>query len=80
MGGLDVPVAVIDTDDDGISVVVVVHKIHSVSFLPHSGDTKTMMVLSESSQIGNFQLCGEISSCQIGNWPLTANQSFKMIH
>lgn len=34
-----IAVAVVDTDDDGISVVVV-HEIHIVSFLPHSGDTK----------------------------------------
>ena len=40
VGGLDVAVAMVDTDDDGIGVVVVVHKIHRVSFLPHSGDTK----------------------------------------
>lgn len=39
VGGLDIAVAVVDTDDDGISVVVV-HEIHIVSFLPHSGDTK----------------------------------------
>lgn len=40
MSGLDVAVAVIDTDDDGIGVVVVVHKIHRDSFLPLCGDTK----------------------------------------
>ena len=40
MGSLDVAIAVIDADDDGIGVVVVVHKIHRDSFLPLCGDTK----------------------------------------
>jgi len=35
---------VVDANDDRIGgCVVVVHKIHSVSFLPHSGDTKMMV-------------------------------------
>ncbi len=33
VGSLDVAIAVVDADDDGIGVVVV-HKIHRVSFLP----------------------------------------------
>lgn len=37
VGGLDVAIAVVNADDDGIGVV---HKIHRVSFLPHSGDKK----------------------------------------
>ena len=37
VGGLDVAVAVVDTDDDGVGVV---HKIHRDSFLPLCGDTK----------------------------------------
>jgi hypothetical protein len=41
VGGLDVAVAVVDTDDDGIGVVV--HKIHRNSFLPLCGDTKIMV-------------------------------------
>jgi len=40
VGSFDIAVAVVDSDDDGVGVVVVVHKIHRVSFLPHSGDTK----------------------------------------
>ena len=35
VGGLDIAVAVVDADDDG----VIVHKIHIGSFLPHSGGT-----------------------------------------
>ena len=69
VGGLDVAVAVVDTDDDGVGVVVVVHKIHRVSFLPQSGDTKILIDISESSQIGNFQLCCEILSSQFGDLP-----------
>ena len=66
VGGLDVAVTVVDTDDDGIGVVV--HKIHRVSFLPHGGDTIILMILvvvklptteniglSESCQSGDFQ-------------------------
>ena len=52
VGGLDVAIAMVDTDDDGGGVV---HKIHSDSFLPLCDDTKMMMVLSESCQFGNFQ-------------------------
>ena len=37
VGGLDVAVAVVDADDNGIGVV---HKIHIGSFLPLCGDTK----------------------------------------
>ena len=42
VGSLDVAVAVVDANDDGVGVVVVVvvHKIHRVSFLPLCGDTK----------------------------------------
>ena len=69
VGGLDVAVAVVDTDDDGIGVVVVVHNIHSVSFLPLCGDTKILIDMSESSQTGNFQLCCEILSSQFGDLP-----------
>nr|WP_243126384.1 hypothetical protein [Acetivibrio ethanolgignens] len=36
VGGLDVAIPVVDADDDGSGGV---HKIHRVSFLPHSGDT-----------------------------------------
>ena len=50
MGSLDVSVAVVDTDDDGIGVVVVVHKIHRDSFLPLCGDTKILIDLSEKCQ------------------------------
>ena len=53
VGGLDVAVAVVDSDDDGIGVV---HKIHRDSFLPLCGDTKILIDMSESSQIGNFQM------------------------
>ena len=53
VGGLDVAVAVVDADDDGIGVV---HKIHRVSFLPHSGDTKIMMILSEKSNFETFHV------------------------
>ena len=38
VSGLDIAVAVVDTDDNGIGVVI--HKIHIGSFLPHSGGTK----------------------------------------
>ena len=38
VGGLDVAVAMVDTDDNGIGAVAVVHKIHIVSFLPLCGD------------------------------------------
>ncbi len=56
VGGLDVSVAVVNTDDDGIGVVVVVHKIHRDSFLPHSGDTKLLMILSEKSDFETFHI------------------------
>lgn len=39
VGGLDVAVAVIDADDNGIIESIVAHKIHSVSFLPLCGNT-----------------------------------------
>ena len=72
MGSLDVAIAVIDADDDGIGVVVVVHKIHRDSFLPLCG------VLAKC-QVGTLPLIvGEWTFC-----PLTSksikNQSFKMI-
>ena len=45
VGGLDVAVAVVDTDDDGNGIVVVVHKIHRVSFLPLCGETKILILI-----------------------------------
>ena len=66
VGGLAVAVAVVDTDDDGIGVIVVVHKIHRVSFLPLCGDKKILIGMSESSQIGNFQLWGKYQVPKLG--------------
>ena len=41
VGGLDIAIPVVDADDDGIGgCIIVVHKIHSVSFLPLCGNTK----------------------------------------
>ena len=51
VGRLDVAVAVVDTDNNGVCVVV--HKIHRFSFLPLCGDT---------NQIS----CRLISKCQPG--------------
>ena len=45
VGGLDVAIAVVDTDDNGIGVVGVVHKIHRDSFLPLCGDTKMIILV-----------------------------------
>ena len=76
VGGLDVAIAVVDTDDNGIGVVV--HKIHRDSFLPLCGDTKMMMVLvvvklttteniglSESCQFGDFQFKLGVKSAKL---------------
>lgn len=61
VGGLDVAVAVVDADDNGVGVVV--HKIHSVSFLPQSGDTKYWIVLSEKFDLRLFT-----SVRKVPNW------------
>lgn len=68
VGGFDVAVAVVDTDDDGIGVVVVVHKIHRDSFLPLCGDTKILVMILVVVKLTTTTKNG------------FGNQSFKMIH
>ncbi len=60
----------VDTDDDGIAVVVV-HKIHRDSFLPLCGDTKILILVLVN---GHFDLLPHtqvaiLVGCQIGNLP-----------
>ena len=65
VGGLDVTVAVVNADDNGIVGSVVIHKIHSVSFLPLGGNAKNNGF--GGGQFDHHQR--KVASCQIDNLP-----------
>lgn len=76
VGSFNVAVAVVDTDDDGIGVVI--HKIHSVSFLPHSGDTHSGNTHSGDTRIIDGLFFGNsISSKKLYSYAFESSWSIR---
>ena len=78
---LDSVVAVVDADDDGLVRIIVVNKIHIVSFLPLGGNTKIMVLVvvkltTTTKMIALAQKSGKLSKWQLTKQGFTASSQF----